>query len=62
MPVCEECGLVAIYNKFKNKAYCPMCGEESIVTNIELSYAFKLMLDELKSLGVYPKLLLKDKY
>jgi DNA-directed RNA polymerase subunit B' len=62
VPVCEECGLVAIYNRFKDKAYCPMCGEEVLVTNIEISYAFKLMLDELKSLGVYPKIVLKNKY
>ena len=62
VPVCEKCGLIAIYDRFKNRSYCPICGEDVDINNIELSYAFKLMMDELKSLGVYPRLVLKDKY
>jgi DNA-directed RNA polymerase subunit B' len=62
VPVCEECGLIAIHDEYKNRSYCPVCGDNVTVSNIELSYAFKLMMDELKSLGVYPKLILKDKY
>jgi DNA-directed RNA polymerase beta subunit len=62
VPVCEECGLVAIHDEFKNRSYCPVCGENVVISNIELSYAFKLMMDELKSLGIYPKLMLKDRY
>ena len=61
-PVCENCGLIAIYDEYKNRAYCPICGDNVTVSNIELSYAFKLMLDELKSLGIYPRLILKDRY
>lgn len=62
VPVCEECGLIAIKDAFKNKHYCPICGDNSPITNIEMSYAFKLLLDELKTLCVYPKLNLKNKY
>ena len=62
VPVCEECGLIAIYDEYKNRSYCQICGDNVTVSNIELSYAFKLMLDELKSLGIYPRLMLKDKY
>ncbi len=62
VPVCEKCGLIAIYDEYKNRSYCPICGDNVTVSNIELSYAFKLMLDELKSLGIYPRLMLKDKY
>lgn len=62
VPVCEECGLIAIHDEYKNRSYCPVCGENVTISNIELSYAFKLMMDELKSLGIYPKLMLKDKY
>nr|MBC8444051.1 DNA-directed RNA polymerase subunit B [Candidatus Woesearchaeota archaeon] len=61
IPVCEKCGLTAIYDEYKNHYYCPVCGD-SEVNNIELSYAFKLILDEFKSMGIYPKLILKAKY
>ena len=60
VPVCEECGLIAIYNEYKNKSYCAICGENVKISNIEISYAFKLMLDEFKSLGIYPKLILRS--
>ena len=62
VPVCEECGLIAVRDEFKNKSYCPICGDNAEISFIELSYAFKLILDEFKSLGVYPKLYLKSKY
>lgn len=62
IPVCEKCGLVAIDDQYKNKRYCPMCGEDVTTSYIEMSYAFKLLLDEFRSLGVYPKLNLKNKY
>ncbi|MFC1648542.1 DNA-directed RNA polymerase subunit B [Nanoarchaeota archaeon] len=62
VPVCESCGLIAIYDGRRNNSYCPVCGENVEINNIELSYAFKLMLDELKSLTIYPKLQLKGKY
>ena len=62
VPICEKCGLVAVYDERKNAYHCPICGDNTDITNIELSYAFKLMLDELKSLIIYPKLKLKGKY
>ena len=61
IPICENCGMVAVYNKFKNKAYCPICGENTKIRFVKMSYAFKLFLDELKALGIYPKLILKSK-
>ena len=61
VPVCEKCGLVAIHDHYKDKLYCPVCGETEI-NYIEVSYAFKLLLDELKSMGIYPKLGLVNKY
>jgi len=62
VPVCEKCGIIAIYNGFKDQSYCPMCGDDVEINNIEISYAFKLMLDELKSLCIYPKIVLENKY
>ncbi len=60
--VCESCGIIAIHDAVKDKRYCPICGENVEINDIEISYAFKLILDEFKSLGVYPKLILKNKY
>ncbi len=60
--ICEECGMLAIHDEFNNKQFCPKCGNNVEITAIELSYAFKLLLDELKSLCLYPKLNLKSKY
>ncbi|MFH1663435.1 MAG: DNA-directed RNA polymerase subunit B [archaeon] len=58
--VCEKCGLVAINDQIRNRKYCPVCNS-SAVYPVEMSYGFKLLLDELKSLGIMPKLLIKDK-
>lgn len=62
VPVCEACGIIAIHDSFKDKRYCPTCGENVKISDVELSYAFKLILDEFKSLGIYPKLQLENKY
>ncbi len=55
VPICTKCGLVAIDDKAKGKKYCPLC-KKSTIADVEMSYAFKLMLDELKCLGIYPKI------
>jgi DNA-directed RNA polymerase subunit B' len=62
VPVCENCGIIAIKDEFKNKAYCPVCGDNVEINDVEVSYAFKLILDEFKSLAIRPKLILEEKY
>ncbi|MDP7182183.1 MAG: DNA-directed RNA polymerase subunit B [Candidatus Woesearchaeota archaeon] len=62
VPVCEECGMIAVYDAFKEKSLCPVCGDNAVIHDVEMSYAFKLILDEFKSLGVYPKLELGNRY
>ena len=59
IPICLKCGLVAIDDISKGRKYCTICKKSSI-TNVSMSYAFKLMLDELKCLGIYPKIVLEE--
>ncbi len=59
IPVCKKCGLIAIHDRIKNKKYCPVCGESKIV-DVKMAYAFKLMLDELKSMLIYPKIIVNE--
>lgn len=60
--ICEECGMVGVYDSFKHKEYCTKCGSNVKISVIEVSYAFKLLMDELKSLCIYPRLILGRKY
>jgi DNA-directed RNA polymerase subunit B' len=62
IPICEECGMIGFYDSRKDIHRCPMCGDNAEINEIEISYAFKLLLDEMKSLTVYPKLKLTGKY
>ncbi|MFQ5406329.1 MAG: DNA-directed RNA polymerase subunit B [Candidatus Micrarchaeia archaeon] len=58
--VCANCGSLAVYDKIKNRKFCPLC-ESSKVHEVEMSYAFKLLLDEMKSIGVFPKMKLAER-
>ncbi len=59
IPICKECGITAIQDKIKNKMYCPLCKGSKIV-NVDMSYAFKLLLDELRSMLIYPQIVTED--
>ncbi|MEK6916980.1 MAG: DNA-directed RNA polymerase subunit B, partial [Nanoarchaeota archaeon] len=62
VPVCVKSGLIGYYDKRRDRLVSPIYGEGADMEYVELSYAFKLLLDELKSLGIYPKLILEEKY
>jgi DNA-directed RNA polymerase subunit B len=59
--VCENCGLLAVHDRNREKYYCAICGEKAKISKVEMSYAFKLLLQELMSLCVTPRLDLKEK-
>ena len=58
--VCAQCGMSAVENVEQRRVYCPNCGEETDVHEVEMSYAFKLLLDEMKALGIAPRIELAD--
>ena len=57
--VCNNCGHVAIIDRHGGLR-CPVCGDKADVYPIEMSYAFKLLIDELKSLVIAPRIRLKS--
>jgi DNA-directed RNA polymerase beta subunit len=58
--VCSKCGMIAVNDQIRRKEYCPACGSTD-VHPVEISYAFKLLLNELMSMCIYPKLMLEDR-
>jgi DNA-directed RNA polymerase subunit B' len=59
--VCGRCGDIAVYDRIRDLKYCPTCAEDSDIYPVEMSYAFKLLVEELKSMCISPKLVLKNK-
>ncbi|MCL4345377.1 MAG: DNA-directed RNA polymerase subunit B [Candidatus Thermoplasmatota archaeon] len=56
----QSCGHIAILDRRKGTLRCPVCGNTGNIHPIETSYAFKLMRDELMSMGVMMRLILGD--
>jgi DNA-directed RNA polymerase beta subunit len=61
LPICLKCGSIGIDDNIRNKVICPMCNSED-VEPIEVSYAFKLLLEELQGLHIHASFGLKNKY
>jgi DNA-directed RNA polymerase subunit B len=53
------CGHIAMMDR-RGAIRCPVCGNNTNVHLVQTSYAFKLLLDELLSLGVVMRLQLED--
>ncbi|QLG63707.1 DNA-directed RNA polymerase subunit B [Halorarum salinum] len=58
--ISEETGMVAVEDREQRRIYDPITGDEDNIHEIEVSYAFKLLLDEMKALGIRPTLELED--
>ncbi len=59
--VCENCGLIAYYDIKQRRYTCRLCEEKAQISPVIVSYAFKLLLQELMSLCVAPYLKLKER-
>ncbi|MEX0921077.1 MAG: DNA-directed RNA polymerase subunit B'' [Candidatus Pacearchaeota archaeon] len=61
LPICTKCGATAIKDNIKNKEICSVCSSED-VESVEVSYAFKLLVEELQGLHIHTTFGLKNKY
>ena len=59
--VCERCGLVAYHDVKQRKYVCKVCGDKAKVSSVSVAYAFKLLLQEMQSLTVAPRLIIKER-
>ncbi len=57
--ICKECGDVGYYDHIKNMPVCPLDAGNNL-EKVEISYAFKLLLDEIKSLHILPRVKTKE--
>ncbi len=61
LPICTKCGSVAIEDSIRNRVICPKCESED-VEPVEVSYAFKLLVEELQGMHINTTFGLKNKY
>jgi len=61
IPICTKCGYVAVEDSIHEKTYCPLCKSQE-TEPVEMSYAFKLLIDEIQGLHLATKFDLKNKY
>lgn len=59
--ICEKCGALAVDDQIRKKISCPLC-QSRHVEPVEVSYAFKLLLEELQGMHILTKFQLKNKY
>jgi hypothetical protein len=52
--VCEKCGKQAYYDIRQRKYVCPICEGKGEIEPVTISYAFKLLLQEMQSLCLSP--------
>ncbi|MFC6826782.1 DNA-directed RNA polymerase subunit B [Halopelagius fulvigenes] len=58
--ISADTGMVAVEDRDQRRIYDPVTGDEDNIHEIEISYAFKLLLDEMIALGIRPRLDLED--
>jgi len=59
--VCERCGLISYYDVKQRRYICRVDGEKAKISSVVIAYAFKLLLQEMMSLNIAPRLIAKEK-
>ena len=57
--ICKQCGGMGYHDFIKRVNVCPLCGNTTLM-EIEISYAFKVLLDEIRSLHIMPRVKIKE--
>ncbi len=58
--VCGNCGMIACNDIKTGSVRCPNCDADTDIYPVEMSYAFKLLLDEMKAMCIAPRLELEE--
>jgi|BEDMetMinimDraft_1075159.scaffolds.fasta_scaffold00681_3 DNA-directed RNA polymerase subunit B len=59
--VCKKCYSMAYFDSKKNSFNCHFCGYHQDIAKVKVAYAFKLLLQELMSMCIYPRLIVEEK-
>ena len=59
--VCEKCGMIGYHDNKTGRLICPIHGDKYNLYPVEVSYAFKLLIQELMSMCIWPRIILGDK-
>ncbi len=57
--ICKACGEIGYYDHVKRANVCPLDGNSQLVP-VDISYAFKVLLDEIKSMHIMPRIRMKE--
>ncbi|MGB9726135.1 MAG: DNA-directed RNA polymerase subunit B [Fervidicoccaceae archaeon] len=58
--VCSKCGHIGWYDRNRNVYVCPVHGDKGEMHPVEIAYGFKLLLQEMMSMGIMPRLKVSD--
>jgi len=59
--VCKKCNAMAYYDAKKNIPVCYFCGPHRDIVKVKTTYAFTVLLKELMSMCIHPRILLEEK-
>ncbi len=59
--ICPKCGAIGYIDRLRNREVCPVCGQTKLEP-VEISYAAKLLFEELMSMHINASFKLKNKY
>jgi len=54
LPVCRQCGMIAVLNKGHNFSMCTLCNTQGTVGVIEIPYGTKMLFQMLSSMNIVP--------